>query len=391
MDSKAIIARDDAHVLHTYARSPLALVRGEGLYAYDAEGRRYLDFTSGIGVNALGYCHPAWVRAVAAQAGQLQHTSNLYYTAPCGALAEALCRRTGLDAVFFGNSGAEANEGAIKAARKYSADTYGPGRDRVLTLVNSFHGRTLATLTATGQDVFHRDFGPFPEKFAYVPAGDFAALQAAAAPDTCAVLLELVQGEGGVVALEKDYVARVAQLCKERDILLLVDEVQTGVGRTGYFFSYQGCGVQPDVVTAAKGLGGGLPIAACLVSDALKDIFTPGMNGSTFGSNPVASAGALEMVTRIDNADFLAAVREKGEYFRAALSKMENVACVRGRGLMLGIRVKDRDAHDVMEACAKAGLLILTAKDMVRFLPPLTITKEEIDAGLAIFAEQIGG
>ena len=261
MNTQAIIARDDANVLHTYGRSPIALVEGRGMYARDAEGREYLDFTSGIGVNALGFCHPAWVQAVSAQAGRLQHTSNLYYTEPCGALAAELCRRTGLDAVFFGNSGAEANEGAIKAARKYSVDTYGPGRSKVLTLVNSFHGRTLATLTATGQEVFHRDFGPFPEQFAYIPAGDFGALEAAAGPDTCALMLELVQGEGGVVALEKAYVEQVAAFCRQRDILLLVDEVQTGVGRTGTFLACEQYGLQPDIVTLAKGRG---PCAAPL-------------------------------------------------------------------------------------------------------------------------------
>ena len=384
MDSKAIIARDDAHVLHTYARSPLALVRGEGLYAYDAEGRRYLDFTSGIGVNALGYCHPAWVRAVAAQAGQLQHTSNLYYTAPCGALAEALCRRTGLDAVFFGNSGAEANEGAIKAARKYSADTYGPGRDRVLTLVNSFHGRTLATLTATGQDVFHQDFGPFPEKFAYVPAGDFAALQAAAAPDTCAVLLELVQGEGGVVALEKDYVARVAQLCKERDILLLVDEVQTGVGRTGTFLACEQYGLQPDIVTLAKGLGGGLPIGAVLMTRRVAEHMGPGSHGSTFGGNPVACAGALAVLDTLDET-LLQNVRDRAAQLRAGLAALPFAAQVTGLGLMAGVALRGGvSAATLRAACEARGLLVLTAKDRLRLLPPLTLTAQHVDEALAV-------
>lgn len=263
MNSQSIMKRDDTHVLHTYGRSPVALVSGQGMVATDAEGKQYLDFTSGIGVNALGYCHPAWVAAVTAQAGKLQHTSNLYYTEPCGALAEELCRRTGLDAVFFGNSGAEANEGAIKAARKYSVDTYGPNRNKVLTLVNSFHGRTLATLTATGQDVFHHDFGPFPERFGYIPAGDFAALEAAADAETCAVLLELVQGEGGVVALDKNYVTKVAAFCQEHDILLLVDEVQTGVGRTGTFLACEQFGLHPDIVTLAKGWGEVCPSARC--------------------------------------------------------------------------------------------------------------------------------
>jgi|GEM_PF-70312 len=247
MNTEKVIKRDQKYIMHTYARSPLVLEHGEGMYAYDADGRAYLDFTSGIGVNALGYCHPAWVRAVADQAATLQHTSNLYYTAPDGKLAKKLCRRTGLDAVFFGNSGAEANEGAIKCARKYSVDTYGESRNKVITLVNSFHGRTLATLTATGQDVFHHDFGPFPGNFDYVPAGDFAALEKAADKDTCAVMMELVQGEGGVVALDADYVARVAAFCREKDILVIVDEVQTGVGRTGKFLACEHFDLHPDI------------------------------------------------------------------------------------------------------------------------------------------------
>ena len=327
MDSKAIIARDDAHVLHTYARSPLALVRGEGLYAYDAEGRRYLDFTSGIGVNALGYCHPAWVRAVAAQAGQLQHTSNLYYTAPCGA---------------------------------------------------------LATLTATGQDVFHHDFGPFPEKFAYVPAGDFAALQAAAAPDTCAVLLELVQGEGGVVALEKDYVARVAQLCQERDILLLVDEVQTGVGRTGTFLACEQYGLQPDIVTLAKGLGGGLPIGAVLLTRKVAEHMGPGSHGSTFGGNPVACAGALAVLDTLDET-LLQNVRDRAAQLRAGLAALPFAAQVTGLGLMAGVALRGGvSAATLRAACEARGLLVLTAKDRLRLLPPLTLTAQHVDEALAV-------
>lgn len=388
MNFKEIRALDDAYVLHSYGRIPVALDHGKGCEAWDVEGKHYYDFTSGIGVNAFGYCDDGWVRAVTEQAGRIQHMSNYYYCEKNALLAEALAKASGMRRAFFCNSGAEANECAIKVARRFGEKM---GAHKIVTLKNSFHGRTITTLAANGQDAFHEYFLPLTEGFVYAEANNVADLEQKLDGTVCAVLLESVQGEGGVIPLDADYLRAVRALCDERGVLLMLDEVQTGVGRTGYFFSYQGCGVQPDVVTAAKGLGGGLPIAACLVSDALKDIFTPGMNGSTFGSNPVASAGALEMVTRIDNADFLAAVREKGEYFRAALLKMENVACVRGRGLMLGIRVKDRDAHDVMEACAKAGLLILTAKDMVRFLPPLTITKEEIDAGLEIFAEQIGG
>lgn len=384
MNTQSIIQRDDAHVLHTYARSQVALVGGSGMVATDAEGKQYLDFTSGIGVNALGYCHPAWVAAVTAQAGKLQHTSNLYYTEPCGALAEELCRRTGLDAVFFGNSGAEANEGAIKAARKYSVDTYGPNRNRVLTLVNSFHGRTLATLTATGQDVFHHDFGPFPERFGYVPAGDFAALQAAADADTCAVLLELVQGEGGVVALDKNYVAQVAAFCKERDILLLVDEVQTGVGRTGTFLACEQFDLHPDIVTLAKGLGGGLPIGAVVMNQKVAAHMGPGSHGSTFGGNPVVCAGALAVLQQLTD-DLLAQDRALAETLRAGLAQLPHVTAVSGLGLMVGIALEEGiSAANVRTACEKEGLLVLTAKTRLRLLPPLILTQDDVDKALAI-------
>ena len=307
---KKLFPVDNDYILHTYGRSQVVLAEGEGMTARDADGKSYLDFTSGIGVNSLGYCHPAWVRAVADQAATLQHTSNLYYTAPDGKLAKKLCRRTGLDAVFFGNSGAEANEGAIKCARKYSVDTYGESRNKVITLVNSFHGRTLATLTATGQDVFHHDFGPFPGNFDYVPAGDFAALEKAADKDTCAVMMELVQGEGGVVALDADYVARVAAFCREKDILVIVDEVQTGVGRTGKFLACEHFDLHPDIVTLAKGLGGGLPIGAVLMNKKVADHMKPGSHGSTFGGNPVCCAGALAVLDEMDD-DFLANVNER--------------------------------------------------------------------------------
>ena len=384
MNTQAIIARDDANVLHTYGRSPIALVEGRGMYARDAEGREYLDFTSGIGVNALGFCHPAWVQAVSAQAARLQHTSNLYYTEPCGALAEELCRRTGLDAVFFGNSGAEANEGALKAARKYSVDTYGPGRSKVLTLVNSFHGRTLATLTATGQEVFHRDFGPFPEQFAYVPAGDFGALEAAAGPDTCALMLELVQGEGGVVALEKTYVEQVAAFCRQRDILLLVDEVQTGVGRTGTFLACEQYGLQPDIVTLAKGLGGGLPIGAVLMTHKVADHMGPGSHGSTFGGNPVACAGGLAVLQEL-NDGLLQNVRTQAARLRAGLAALPHVQAVTGLGLMVGVAFADGvSAAAVRTACERQGLLVLTAKTRLRLLPPLILTQEDVDKALAI-------
>ena len=384
MNTQAIIARDDANVLHTYGRSPIALVEGRGMYARDAEGREYLDFTSGIGVNALGFCHPAWVQAVSAQAARLQHTSNLYYTEPCGALAAELCRRTGLDAVFFGNSGAEANEGAIKAARKYSVDTYGPGRSKVLTLANSFHGRTLATLTATGQEVFHRDFGPFPEQFAYVPAGDLAALREAVGDDTCAVLMELVQGEGGVAALDRDYVQAVAAFCRQRDILLLVDEVQTGVGRTGTFLACEQYGLHPDIVTLAKGLGGGLPIGAVLMTRKVAQHMGPGSHGSTFGGNPVACAGALAVLGELTD-DRLAKDNALAAALRAGLQTLPHVQAVTGLGLMVGVAFADGvSAAAVRTACERQGLLVLTAKTRLRLLPPLILTQEDVDKALAI-------
>ena len=384
MQTEKVIKRDNKYVLHTYARSRVVLAEGHGMTAADPEGKRYLDFTSGIGVNSLGYCHPAWVKAVAEQAATLQHTSNLYYTAPDGKLAKKLCRRTGLDAVFFGNSGAEANEGAIKCARKYSVDTYGENRNKVITLVNSFHGRTLATLTATGQDVFHHDFGPFPANFDYVPAGDFAALEKATDADTCAVMLELVQGEGGVVALDADYVARVAAFCREKDLLLIVDEVQTGVGRTGRFLACEHFGLKPDIVTLAKGLGGGLPIGAVLMNEKVAAGMGPSSHGSTFGGNPVVCAGANVVVDRMD-ASFLANVNERAVQLRTGLEKLPRVRSLSGIGLMVGIEfLEGIKAADVLAACREKGLLVLTAKTRLRLLPPLTLTAHDVEMALEI-------
>ena len=387
MNTEKVISRDNDYILHTYGRSQVVLAEGEGMTARDADGKSYLDFTSGIGVNSLGYCHPAWVRAVADQAATLQHTSNLYYTAPDGKLAKKLCRRTGLDAVFFGNSGAEANEGAIKCARKYSVDTYGESRNKVITLVNSFHGRTLATLTATGQDVFHHDFGPFPGNFDYVPAGDFAALEKAADKDTCAVMMELVQGEGGVVALDADYVARVAAFCREKDILVIVDEVQTGVGRTGTFLCCEHYNLKPDVVTLAKGLGGGLPIGAVLMNEKVAAGMGAGTHGSTFGGNPVVCAGANVVVDRMDNG-FLANVNERAVQLRTGLAKLPMVKSLSGIGLMVGVEFfGDVRAADVLAACREKGLLVLTAKTRLRLLPPLTLTAHDVEKALAILNE----
>lgn len=386
MQTEKVIRRDLKYIMHTYNRSPLVLERGMGMTAYDAEGNAYLDFTSGIGVNSLGYCHPAWVAAVAEQAGRLQHTSNLYYTAPDAKLAKRLCRRTGMDQVFFGNSGAEANEGAIKCARKYSVTTSGPDRNKVLTLVNSFHGRTLATLTATGQDVFHRDFGPFPGNFAYVAANDFDALKAAADDTVCAVMMEMVQGEGGVVALDPDYVHQVESFCRERDILIVVDEVQTGVGRTGTFLACQHYGLKPDIVTLAKGLGGGLPIGAVLTTAKVGAAMGPGSHGSTFGGNPVVCAGACAVLDTMDD-DFMKNVNDRAVQLRAGLAALPHVTSVTGLGLMVGVAFEEGiQAADVRTACEHAGLLVLTAKDRLRLLPPLILTEQDVTTALNILA-----
>lgn len=388
MNTDKIIKRDKKYVLHTYARSPIVIERGSGMTAWDADGKSYLDFTSGIGVNALGFADPEWVAAVAGQAGQLQHISNLYHTGPCTKLARKLCKRTGLDKVFFANSGAEANEGAIKCARKYSVTAYGPGRSKVVSLVNSFHGRTLATLTATGQDVFHHDFGPFPENFAYVPANDLDALrQALAAGDVCAVMMELVQGEGGVVALDADYVHQVADLCAEKDVLVIVDEVQTGVGRTGAFLACQHFGLKPDIVTLAKGLGGGLPIGAVLMKQKVADTMGPGSHGSTFGGNPVVCAGGCVVVDRMDDA-FLDNINACAARLREGLAHIPEIEAVTGLGLMVGIALKGgRKASEVRTLCEHHGLLVLTAKNRIRLLPPLILTEADVDAALQILGE----
>lgn len=384
MTFEQVKSQDQAYILHTYGRVDAALVKGRNARAWDVDGKEYIDFTAGIGVNALGYCDPEWSAAVAEQAGKIQHMCNYYYCPENTALAQELSRASGMAKAFFCNSGAEANECAIKIARKYGEKR---GAYRIVTLENSFHGRTLTTLAATGQEGFHREFLPLTEGFLYAQAGDLAGIQALLDGSVCAVMLEMVQGEGGVIPMDEGFVKGLAQLCREKDVLLLIDEVQTGIGRTGRFFAYQGYGVQPDVVTCAKGIAGGLPMGACLVSERLGDILQPGQNGSTFGGNPIASAAARVVVRRVSEPDFLQSVSEKGAYFREKLEAMPQVEYVRGRGLMLGVKLKEKDAHDVLVQCAKAGLLILTAKELVRFLPPLTITQEDIDQGLAIFQQ----
>ena len=384
MTFEQVKSQDQAYILHTYGRVDAALVKGRNARAWDVDGKEYIDFTAGIGVNALGYCDPEWSAAVAGQAEKIQHMCNYYYCPENTALAQELSQASGMAKAFFCNSGAEANECAIKIARKYGEKR---GAYRIVTLENSFHGRTLTTLAATGQEGFHREFLPLTEGFLYAQAGDLAGIQALLDGSVCAVMLEMVQGEGGVIPMDEGFVQGLAQLCREKDVLLLIDEVQTGIGRTGRFFAYQGYGVQPDVVTCAKGIAGGLPMGACLVSERLGDILQPGQNGSTFGGNPIASAAARVVVRRVSEPDFLQSVAEKGAYFREKLEAMPQVEYVRGRGLMLGVKLKEKDAHDVLVQCAKAGLLILTAKELVRFLPPLTITQEDIDQGLAIFQQ----
>lgn len=384
MTFEQVKSQDQAYILHTYGRVDAALVKGRNARAWDVDGKEYIDFTAGIGVNALGYCDPEWSAAVAGQAGKIQHMCNYYYCPENTALAQELSQASGMAKAFFCNSGAEANECAVKIARKYGEKR---GAYRIVTLENSFHGRTLTTLAATGQEGFHREFLPLTEGFLYAQAGDLEGIQALLDGSVCAVMLEMVQGEGGVIPMDEGFVKGLAQLCREKDVLLLIDEVQTGIGRTGRFFAYQGYGVQPDVVTCAKGIAGGLPMGACLVSERLGDILQPGQNGSTFGGNPIASAAARVVVRRVSEPDFLQSVSEKGAYFREKLEAMPQVEYVRGRGLMLGVKLKEKDAHDVLVQCAKAGLLILTAKELVRFLPPLTITQEDIDQGLAIFQQ----
>ena len=342
MTSQEIKALTGQYIMNTYGRFPVAIDHGQGATLYDPEGNAYIDFTSGIGVSDLGYgCQP-WVDAIAKQAGKIGHTSNLFYTEPPARLAEILCKRTGMSSVFFANGGGEANEGMIKLARKYSFDKYGRGRAAIVTLNNSFHGRTITTLTATGQDVFHNYFFPFTEGFRYADANDLASLEAAAGDDVCAVMMELVQGEGGVLPLDRDYVKAVARLCAEKDCLLLVDEVQTGVGRTGSLFAFQQYGILPDVASFAKGIAGGLPMSGILANEKCRDVLGPGTHATTFGANPVCAAAGLVVQETLTDA-FLEDVRAKGTYLRNQIEALD-LPCfgaTRGMGLMIGIQVKD--------------------------------------------------
>ncbi len=371
MDIRAL---DRTYIANTYDRYDPVLVSGQGSIVFDDAGRRYIDMGTGIAVNAFGVADPVWAAAVAEQAGRIQHACNKYYTGPQALLAERLCARTGMRKVFFGNSGAEANECALKVARKYGSDRYGTARPNIITLENSFHGRTIATLAATGQAVMHQHFGPFPDGFRYAPAGDVAALERLFDGTVCGMLIELVQGEGGVNVLDPGYVRAVERLCRENDALFMIDEVQTGNGRTGTLYAYQGYGVEPDVVTTAKGLAGGLPIGATLLGARAADVLKSGDHGSTFGGNPVCAAAALSILDRIDQA-LLADVRKKGAYLKETLSAAAGVKSVTGLGLMLGVEA-EKPAADIVRRCMERGVLALTAKNKVRLLPALNIPFE---------------
>ena len=392
MTSKEIMALTDQYIMHTYGRFPVAIDHGEGATLYDPEGNAYIDFTSGIGVTDLGYGNTAWADAIAAQARKLGHVSNLFYTEPAARLAEILCKRTGESCVFFANGGGEANEGMIKLARKYSFDKYGKDRATIITLNNSFHGRTITTLMATGQEVFHNYFFPFTEGFRYADANDLDSLEDAAGSDVCAVMMELVQGEGGVLPLDKEYVQAVAKICAERDWLLLVDEVQTGVGRTGSLFAFQQYGVLPDVVSFAKGIAGGLPMSGILANEKCRDVLGPGMHATTFGANPVCAAAGLVVQETLSDA-FLQEVNAKGEYLRSSIEALD-LPCfgeTRGLGLMIGIEVKDGYTNKaIANKLIENGLLVLTAGPGMRLLPPLVISKEEMDQGVAIMKKVLG-
>lgn len=382
MDTKAT---DKAYIAGTYGRFDAALQKGAGARYVDENGKKLLDFGSGIGVNCLGACDPEWVAAVETQLHQMGHVSNLYYSAPQAELARILCQRTGMRKVFFGNSGAEANECALKVARRYGERT---GRHVIITLKNSFHGRTIATLAATGQDSFHAHFGPFPEGFRYVTAESREELDAALADGAvCAVLMEMIQGEGGVHVLSGDYVRYVARRCHETDALLMVDEVQTGNGRTGKLYAYMHHGIQPDVFTTAKGLAGGLPMGACVLGQKVEDVLTRGDHGSTFGGNPLCAAGAIHVLNRLTD-ELMQQVTEKGAFLRRSLENASGVRGVTGMGLMLGIATA-RPAAQIASDCLRDGLMVLTAHEKVRLLPPLTVSFDELEQGLAILKQNL--
>lgn len=383
-----IFSQDKEYIANTYGRLPVEFVSGKGSVLRDSEGKEYIDLGSGIAVNIFGIADDEWVSAVTSQLTKLQHTSNYYYTEPQADLAKQICERTNMKKVFFGNSGAEANECAIKTARKYGNKVLGFENPVIITLKNSFHGRTVTTLTATGQDVFHKNFGPFTPGFVYAEANNREELlRLSEENDCCAVMMELIQGEGGVMVLDKDYVEYARELCTEKNMLLIIDEVQTGNGRSGCLYSFMNYGIQPDIFTTAKGLGGGLPIGAAVLGEKVKDILTAGDHGSTFGGNPVCAAGALNVFGRIDD-ELLTSVKEKSEYIISELKDLDGVEGISGMGLMLGIKTK-KDAKAILKECLNRGVLVLTAKDKVRLLPALNIPMAELKKGIEILKEVI--
>lgn len=377
---------DNRYIAPTYARFDVVLTHGKGAVVFDEKEKEYIDLTAGIGVNSLGFANDEWVKAVCEQVQTLPHVSNLYYSKPDSEVAKMLCDMTGFRKMFFANSGAESNEGAIKVARKYSHDRYGEGRNEIITLVNSFHGRTITTLSATGQDHFHQYFDPFTPGFVHVVANDIEDMKANINERTCAIMMELIQGEGGVLPLDMEYVKQVESLCKEKDILLIIDEVQTGVGRTGALYTYQQFGIQPDIVTTAKGLGNGLPIGGVLLNDNVVDVLGPGDHGTTFGGNPVACAGAQVVLSHM-NDELFESVLRKGEYIKERALAMPHVTAVNGMGLMRGIALDGINAKEVVVACIEKGLLLLTAKDKLRMLPPLIISEEQLAKAMDILED----
>ena len=377
---------DKQYVANTYARFDIEIVDGKGSIVTDSNGKKYIDLATGIAVNTFGIADDSWINAVTAQLGKFQHTSNLYYSEPCAALAKLLCERTGAKKVFFGNSGAEANECAIKVARKWAQDTKGEGDYTIITLKNSFHGRTITTLKATGQDVFHKDFGPFPEGFAYAEANNIDSVKAIVDSNKCcAIMMEMVQGEGGVLPLDKAFVAECVKLAKEKDLLIIADEVQTGNGRTGTLYAYEQFDFVPDIVSTAKGLGGGLPIGATLLFEKVENTLNAGSHGSTFGGNPIACAGAINIISRIDK-ELLDGVKMRSEYIFNELQGAKGIKSVSGLGLMIGIET-EKDSTEVLKACFEKGILPIKAKTKIRLLPALNIPMDELEKAIEILKE----
>ncbi len=393
MNETEIKNLDGEYIASTYGRLPLCPAYGKNATLTDVQGKEYIDFTAGIGVNSLGIAPQEWIKAVTDQLGKIQHISNYYYSAPSAVLAEKIVKSSKMKKVIFSNSGGEANEAAIKTARKYSFDKYGKGRSKIITLIDSFHGRTITTLSATGQEVFHNYFFPFTDGFEYLRAGETETLKKLLSDSSvCAVMCEVIQGEGGVNVIDTEFLSEVRKLCDENDILLIFDEVQTGIARTGSLYAFENIGVKPDIFTLAKGLGAGLPIGCCVLGEKCADVFHPGDHGSTFGGNPAVCAGACVVMDTVSKPEFLASVAEKGKYIVSEISAMKLPAVVeiRGKGLMIGVKVNGSH-KELAKKCLAEGLMVLTAgKDVLRFLPPLTITYEEIDKGLSILKKVLG-